>query len=87
MFLWVLLCVNPFAKDRPEARFIKSMIATDTMTIGLVDWDTVLATLKGFIKVQKWLGSAPQEKSAEVYSKSVSKPPSGGLPAWSLKDV
>lgn len=79
--------MNPFAKDRPEARFIKSMIATDTMTIGLVDWDTVLATLKGFIKVQKWLGDAPQgKKSAEVYSTTVSQAPSGGLPAWTLKE-
>lgn len=55
IFFWVVLCVTPFAKDKQEGRFLKSMLAVSTIAIGLVDWDVVMGMLRGFLAVQRWL--------------------------------
>jgi hypothetical protein len=87
IFFWVLLVANPFTKDRPEGRFVKGMIAAGTMTIGLVDWDTIIASLKGFLAVQRWLDGNESGTIAMPYDRlAVSKAPDGGLPAWSLTE-
>lgn len=55
IFFWVVLVVTPFAKDKQEGRFLKSMLAATTIAIGLVDWDVVMGMLRGFVAVQRWL--------------------------------
>jgi hypothetical protein len=87
IFLWVLLVASPFARDKPEGRFIKGMVAASIIGIGLVDWDTILATLKGFLAVQKWLGDEHQGRERDVSNRlAVSQPLRGGLPAWSITE-
>ena len=87
IFFWVLLVANPFTRDRPEGRFVKGMIAASTMTIGLVDWETVVATLKGFLAVQRWLRRSESGIIPVPFDRlAVSRPPEGGLPAWSLSE-
>lgn len=36
-------------------RWHKGMIASSTISVGLVDWDVAIQTLRGFIGVQRWL--------------------------------
>jgi hypothetical protein len=55
IFFWIVLVVTPFARDKPEGRFLKGMVAAGTIAIGLVDWDVVMGTLRGFLAVQRWL--------------------------------
>ena len=55
IFYWIVLCVTPFARDKQEGRFLKGMFASTTIAIGLVNWDVVVGTLRGFLAVQKWL--------------------------------
>jgi hypothetical protein len=55
IFFWLVLCVTPFAKDKQEGRFLKGMMASATIAIGLVDWDAVMGMLRGFLAVQRWL--------------------------------
>ena len=79
IFFWVLLVANPFTKDRPEGRFVKGMIAAGTMTIGLVDWETVIASLKGFLAVQRWLGGKESGVVAMPFDRlAVSRPTDNG---------
>jgi hypothetical protein len=88
IFFWVLLVANPFTKDRPEGRFVKGMIAAGTMTIGLVDWDTIIASLKGFLAVQRWLGGKESGIIAMPFDPlAVSRAPDGGLPVWSMTEL
>ena len=55
IFIWVVLAVTPFARDKQEGRFLKGMLAASTIAIGLVDWDVVMGMLRGFLAVQRWL--------------------------------
>jgi hypothetical protein len=55
IFLWIALVSAPFAQDLPMGRWHKGMIASSTIAIGLVDWDVAMATLRGFLAVQRWL--------------------------------
>lgn len=55
IFIWVVLTVTPFARDKQEGRFLKGMLAASTIAIGLVDWDVVMGMLRGFLAVQRWL--------------------------------
>jgi hypothetical protein len=55
IFIWVVLTVTPFARDKQEGRFLKGMLAASTIAIGLVDWDMVMGILRGFLAVQRWL--------------------------------
>ena len=55
IFYWVVLCVTPFSKDKQEGRFLKGMMASSTIAIGLVDWDVVMGMLRGYLAVQRWL--------------------------------
>ena len=75
IFFWIVLVVTPFARDKPEGRFLKGMIAAGTIAIGLVDWDVVICSLKGFLAVQRWLAkglAARGKKSKNEDKESVS---------------
>lgn len=87
IFFWVLLVVNPFTRDKPEGRFIKGMIAASIIGMGLIDYDTVIVTLKGFIAVQKWLECVPRDDEGSWSARlTVSHRPKDGLPTWSITE-
>ncbi|KAL3419484.1 hypothetical protein PVAG01_09706 [Phlyctema vagabunda] len=56
IFLWIVMIVLPFSRDRAEGRFIKSMASTSMMTVGLQDWEVTEVTMRAFKAVQCWLG-------------------------------
>ena len=66
IFLWIVLCVTPFARDKQEGRFLKGMMAAATIAIGLVDWDVVMGMLRGFLAVQRWLRTGVKELEGPV---------------------
>jgi hypothetical protein len=86
LFLWVILVVNSYARDKPEARFLKGLMPSAVVTIGLLDWDATMATLDGFLAVQKWL--AGMSRMFIVPSRHSPKPttPEGGMPEWAMKE-
>ena len=87
LFFWVTLTVNSYARSRPEARFLKGLMPATVVTLGLLDWDATMATLDGFLTVQKWLGG--MSRVFIVPSRHSPKPtsPEGGLPEWAMKEV
>jgi hypothetical protein len=87
LFLWVILVVNSYARNRPEARFIKGLMPPAVVAMNLLDWDATMATLDGFLAVQKWL--AGMSRVFIVPSRHSPKPasPEGGLPEWAIKEV
>ena len=86
IFLWVILVVNSYARDKPEARFLKGLMPSAVVTLGLLNWDATMATLDGFLSVQKWL--AGMSRVFIVPSRHSPKPasPEGGLPEWAIKE-
>jgi hypothetical protein len=56
IFFWVVLTTCPFTCQRPEGRWLKGMQAACTIAIGMVDWGVCMGMLRGFLRVQKWLG-------------------------------
>jgi hypothetical protein len=86
IFLWVILVVNSYARDKPEARFLKGLMPSAVVTLGLLSWDATMATLDGFLTVQKWL--AGMSRAFIVPSRHSPKPasPEGGLPEWAIKE-
>jgi len=56
------------------------------VTLGLLSWDATMATLDGFLSVQKWL--AGMSRVFIVPSRHSPKPasPEGGLPEWAIKE-
>lgn len=86
IFLWVILVVNSYARDKPEARFLKGLMPSAVVTLGLLSWDVTMATLDGFLTVQKWL--AGMSRVFIVPSRHSPKPasPEGGLPEWAIKE-
>lgn len=61
IFFWVLLVANPFARDRPEGRFLKGLMPSCLVAIGMEGeegqgWEVALAGVRGFMQVQRWLG-------------------------------
>jgi hypothetical protein len=86
LFLWVMLVVNSYARDKPEARFLKGLMPSAIITIGLLDWDATMATLDGFLAVQKWLRG--MSRVFIVPSRHSPKPttPEGGMPDWAMKE-
>jgi hypothetical protein len=86
LFLWVMVVVNAYARDKPEARFLKGLMPPAVVTIGLLDWDAAIATLDGFLAVQRWLGGV--SRIFFVPSRHSPKPatPEGGMPEWALRE-
>ncbi len=86
IFQWVILVVNSYARDKPEARFLKGLMPSAVVTLGLLSWDATMATLDGFLTVQKWL--AGMSRVFIVPSRHSPKPasPEGGLPEWAIKE-
>ncbi|CAM5999892.1 unnamed protein product [Sphagnum balticum] len=56
IFFFVLLVANPFARDKPEGRFLKGLMPSSAITIGLAEWGALVAILRAFFGVQRWLG-------------------------------
>ena len=56
IFVWILLVASPYARDMSEGRFFKALMPATMMAMGVVDWDTVVGTLRSFLAVQRWLG-------------------------------
>lgn len=85
LFLWVIAVINSYARDKPEARFVKGLMPSAIVTIGLADWEACMATLNGFLAVQKWL--AGMSRTFVVPSRHSPKPttPEGGVPEWAIK--
>jgi len=86
LFLWVMVVVNSYARDKPEARFLKGLMPSAIVAIGLLDWDAAAATLDGFLAVQRWLGGVSREFI--VPSRHSPKPatPEGGTPEWAMQE-
>lgn len=55
IFLWVLLVVSPYTKDKPEGRFVKGMIAAGYVGVAVVDPDIAEGILRGCMGLQSWL--------------------------------
>ena len=85
IFLWVVVVVLAYARNLPEARFLKALVPAAVTKMTLLDWNATLATLDGFLAVQKWLGSV--NKVFIVPSKHSPRPtePEGGFPEWAMK--
>jgi hypothetical protein len=86
IFLWVMVVVNAYARDKPEARFLKGLMPPAIVAIGLLDWDATIASLDGFLAVQRWLGGV--SRMFVVPSRHSPKPttPDGGLPEWAIRE-
>jgi hypothetical protein len=84
IFLWLLLIANPYARDKPESRFLKGLTPATTMAIGLSDWDVATGTLRACLAVQRFVGG--ESRGAGILSSLVprSLPPEHGLPAWAM---
>lgn len=88
VFFWVLLVANPFARNRPEGRFLKGIFAANTVAMGLVDWDATTALIKTFLALQRWLGGEDLERAIILDNRlGVSRPPEGGLPSWAYSQT
>ncbi|PVH69501.1 hypothetical protein DL98DRAFT_661640 [Cadophora sp. DSE1049] len=87
IFIWILLVASPFARDKPEGRFFKALTPATTMAMGLIDWDTVMGALKGFLAVQRWLGGDLRGVVLPVRGSAALRTPEGGLPAWTLSEA
>ncbi|KAG4441347.1 hypothetical protein IFR05_003161 [Cadophora sp. M221] len=86
IFLWILLVANPFARDKPEGRFFKALTPATIMAMGVMDGDTVMVTLKGFIAVQRWLGGSLRGVVVPLRDSATSRIPEHGLPAWTMSE-
>lgn len=96
LFFFVLLIISPFTRDKPEGRFIKGLVPATVMGIGLEDWDCLVAMLRTFLCVQRWLGAnsksgkdeAGMEISRGIPTKAITtaKEPEGGMPSWSIRE-
>lgn len=60
----------PYARDKPEGRFLKGMVAAGMMAIGLVDWVVAKQIMMGMRRVQGWL-EAGRRKEAVGKKESV----------------
>lgn len=69
---------SPFARNKPEGRFFKAFTPATIMAMGLVDWDTMMVTLKGFLTVQRWLGGVVGDLVLPVMGSGPSTTPEGG---------
>ncbi|CZT11168.1 uncharacterized protein RCO7_09903 [Rhynchosporium graminicola] len=58
IFLWILLVIGPFSRDKSQGKYIKALTQAAIMAITLVDEDTVTVTLRRFLAVQRWLGGS-----------------------------
>jgi len=56
------------------------------VSIGLMDWNATMATLDGFLNVQRWLGAV--DRMFIVPSRHSPKPkiPEGGMPEWAITE-
>ncbi|KAH7355321.1 hypothetical protein BKA65DRAFT_498137 [Rhexocercosporidium sp. MPI-PUGE-AT-0058] len=86
IFLWILLVANPFARDKPEGRFFKALTPATIMAMGLIDGETVMATLKGFMAVQRWLGGNLRGVVLPTRGSATSRTPENGLPTWTMSE-
>lgn len=86
IFLWILLVANPFARDKPEGRFFKALTPATIMAMGLVDWDTVMVALKGFVAIQRWLGGNLRGMILPTRRLAASRTPENGFPAWTMAE-
>lgn len=69
VFFWIVLVAAPFAQNQPMGRWHKGMIASSTISIGLVDWDVSISTLRGFLAVQRWLKGRDEGEEGEGKAK------------------
>jgi hypothetical protein len=86
IFLWVIVVVNAYARDKPEARFLKGLMPPAIVAIGLLDWDAAMATLDCFLAVQRWLGGVSRMFIVPSRHSPKPKTPDGGLPEWALRE-
>lgn len=80
------MVANPFTRDKPEGRFLKGLMPTTAMAIGLVDWNIMVGSLRTFLVVQRWLGGELRGLGIIGPVKSVHGIPEGGLPEWSMSE-
>lgn len=80
------MAANPFARDKPEGRFLKGLMPTTAMTIGLVDWNVMVGILRAFLGVQRWLGGELRGLGVIGPVKAAQGIPEGGLPGWSMSE-
>lgn len=68
LFLYALLVINPFVRERPERRFVMGLMSAGAVGIevagkeGGVEGEGVTSgIMRGMLKVQEWLGCAGDE--------------------------
>lgn len=86
IFLWVLLVVNPYAKDKPEATYLKALTPATIMSIGLTNWDGVLVTLRRFLAVQKWLRGDARGIVLPYRGSAPSRLSENEIPVWEMSE-
>lgn len=65
IFLFVLLVINPYVRDRPEGRFVKGMISAGGVGVEVAGYDSGITEgegvasciLRAMLKIQGWLAS------------------------------
>ncbi|KPM36002.1 hypothetical protein AK830_g10582 [Neonectria ditissima] len=57
LFLWVMLAVVPSSHKTKIARFIKTLMVSGFMTVGVENWHIVMDVTRTALKLQRWLAS------------------------------
>ncbi|XMA18111.1 hypothetical protein WAI453_010902 [Rhynchosporium graminicola] len=80
IFLWILLVIGPFSRDKSQGKYIKALTQAAIMAITLVDEDTVTVTLRRFLAVQRWLGGNFRDMDLPIRESYPSGIPRNGHP-------
>ncbi|KAL2070298.1 hypothetical protein VTL71DRAFT_13324 [Oculimacula yallundae] len=86
IFLWIMLVIGPFSRDKPTGRFYKALTQASITAMNLVDEDTAVFTLRRFFAVQSWLGVDLRDVVLTVGRPFTSKMPERGLPALTTSE-
>lgn len=68
VFLWIVLVACPCARDKVQARFLKRMLATIAMYVGVLGSEMAMWSFKEFLRLQNWIarGGGEQADRQEV---------------------
>jgi hypothetical protein len=70
IFLYILLVINPFVRDRPESRFVKGLLSAGAVGIEVAGYDGGVISaegvgtciMRGILKIQSWLADEGEEE-------------------------
>ncbi|KXJ90780.1 hypothetical protein Micbo1qcDRAFT_225647 [Microdochium bolleyi] len=55
IFLWIIIIISPTAATTPHSRFVKSMLTTPALGIGIENWFASSSSLRAVLALQAWL--------------------------------